>query len=330
MPELPEVETIKRDLIKQVLNKEICKIGILLPRAFENPLNSEINGKISDISRVGKYLVFQITDYKLQITNPQSTTPSPVLTRHAVYPPSLLSTLLIHLRMTGKLIYHPTSKGFDTYISQLKLQDNIYPPPSPPTYMGGAEMCAALNLEQYKHTRVIFYFSGGDCLLFNDIRTFGKIEVYPYGAEIEKLNKLGVDALSEDFTSKYLMDICKSKKIPIKNLLLDQRLIAGIGNIYAQEILFAARVSPLKLASDLTAKEIDLVYGFTREILELAILHNGTSISDFRRVDDKTGEFQNFLKVYGKKYCSECGEVLCKVKQGGRGTSFCGKCQGNS
>ena len=278
MPELPEVETIKRDLVKQVLNKEIVEIKVNLLRAFENPHNLNTNGIISDISRIGKYLVLTI-DTVLPPPHP-----SP-LTTHSY-------KLLIHLRMTGKLIYHKTSKGYDE-----------------------------------KHVRVVIIFKDGDCLLFHDVRTFGKLEVIPFQASIESIKNLGVDAISDLFTLKYLAKICHSKKTPIKNLLLDQSLIAGIGNIYAQEILFATRISPTRISNTLNKKEIKKIYAFTKEILELAIKHNGTSISDFRRVDDKTGEFQNFLKVYGKKTCCICENDLIKIKQGGRSTTYCEICQ---
>ena len=264
MPELPEVETIKRDLLKKVLNKEIIEVKINLSRSLENPQNLSICGKIKDIKRLGKYLILH--------------TPN--------------SILLIHLRMTGKLIYHPISSGFDE-----------------------------------KHVRVIFYFKEGDCLLFNDVRTFGKIEVLPAQTSIKELKKLGIDALSNEFDLKTFSDICKAKRKPIKTLLLDQNLIAGIGNIYAMEILFAAKVSPLRISATLNNDELSRIHKHSFEILNLAIKHNGTSISDFRRVDDKTGEFQNFLKVYGKKKCPVCDAELTKIKQGGRSTTFCEHCQ---
>ncbi|MCL2065265.1 MAG: DNA-formamidopyrimidine glycosylase [Candidatus Cloacimonetes bacterium] len=269
MPELPEVETIKRDLEKQVLGKEICDMRILLPRAFENLHNTDVKGIINQISRIGKYLIIKINNLS-----------------------GIDFLIVIHLRMTGKLIYHHSSKGFDE-----------------------------------KHTRVVFLFNDGACLIFNDVRTFGKIEIVPINTRIESLKKIGIDALSEHFTFKLFYDICKSKKTPIKNLLLDQTLIAGIGNIYAQEILFLSKIMPTRPANSLKKKEIKDIYQNTKDILELAIQHNGTSISDFRRVDDKTGDFQNFLKVYGKKNCCICYADLIKIKQAGRSTTFCQSCQ---
>ena len=265
MPELPEVETIKRELEEIIIDKEINQVKVHLPRAFENKNNIDISGKIESISRIGKYLLINIKDK---------------------------CTLIIHLRMTGKLIYLENGE----------------------------------NLPQ-KHVSVILYFKENDCLIFRDIRTFGKIEVLPYKTELSTIKKIGLDALCEKFTFIYFSAICETKQIPIKNLLLDQTLIAGIGNIYAQEILFYAKISPERLANSLNKTELKRIYKYISIILNLAIQHNGTSISDFRRVDDKTGEFQNFLKVYGKKVCTACGRDLCKIKLGGRGTTYCSYCQ---
>jgi len=267
MPELPEVETIRRELQTSILHKQIISHKIYLPRAFENPHHLDICGQIVDISRHGKYLLLQI-DGKC--------------------------TLLIHLRMTGKLIY-------------CKDKADI--------------------LSHQKHIRVVFDFSDGDMLIFSDIRTFGKVEVIPICTDLRKIKNIGIDAISKDFTINYLLDIFHDKKRPIKNLLLDQTLIAGIGNIYAIEILFKAHISPLRLVNTLSAREITLIHKYILAILHDAILHNGTTISDFKRVDDKSGEFQNFLQVYGKDICPVCGANLCKIKQGGRGTRYCPVCQ---
>ena len=277
MPELPEVETIRRDLIKQVLGKEIQSVEVLLDRVYLNPDKLEVKGIIENISRIGKYLSVDVKD---------------------------CCTLFVHLRMTGKLVY-------------------IKIPPTP-LYKGGSSDGFT---KSENHIRVIFNFKTNDCLLFQDIRTFGLIEVVPYKSQLVSIKNIGIDAISPEFTEEYLNKLCSGKTCPIKMLLLDQTKIAGIGNIYAQEILFYAGVSPLRVVNSLKDFEIGKIWRFTKEILELALKHNGTSISDFRRVDDKKGEFQDFLKVYGKKVCPVCGKELLKIKQGGRSTSYCGDCQ---
>ena len=257
MPELPEVETIKRDLSTIILNKHIKNIEVLNLKSFINNSNLLIQGKINNIERIGKFIIIHIK-------------------------PNI--KLVIHLRMTGKLIYHKNIE-FDR-----------------------------------KHVRVIFYFDSNDCLIFHDVRKFGRIICTDGILTLNNNN----DALL--ITAEYLKNILHNKKQPIKTLLLDQSIISGIGNIYAQEILFAAKISPLRIAKSLTEKEILVLHEKINEILPLAILHNGTSISDFRRVDDKTGDFQNFLKVYGKSTCPDCKSDLIKIKQGGRTTRYCEKC----
>jgi len=265
MPELPEVETIRRELEQTVLHKHIVSTTIYLPRAFENRNGINVKGKITEITRHGKYLMLYIED---------------------------CCTLCIHLRMTGKLIY-----------------------------------CKNTAEANKKHNRVIFHFKGKDCLVFNDIRTFGKVEVLPPHTCLSSVRNIGVDAVSKKLSLLFLIKLCSQKRVPIKNLLLDQTLIAGIGNIYAIEVLFMARISPLRLANTLSGSEISLLYKSIGKILRAAIKHNGTTISDFRRVDDKTGEFQNFLQIYGKTKCPVCHSELCIVRQGGRGTRYCAVCQ---
>ena len=284
MPELPEVETIRKDLIEKVLGKEIVSVEVLLDRVYQNPEMIDVKGVVKNISRIGKYLSVDVKG---------------------------CCTLFVHLRMTGKLVYVKTSANYDLKSPPA----STHPYPSKGGNIGG------------NHIRVIFHFKTGDCLLFQDVRTFGLIEVMPYKTQLADMKNIGVDALSPEFTVEYLSKLCSLKSSPVKTLLLDQAKIAGIGNIYVQEILFCAGVSPLRLANSLKDFEIEKIWRFTLEILELALKHNGTSISDFRRVDDKKGEFQDFLKVYGKKTCSVCGRELLKIKQAGRSTSYCGGCQ---
>jgi len=253
MPELPEVETIKRDLELLVLNKTIVETLVLLEKSLLNPMNIKIEGKIIKIQRIGKYIIIYFENFYL----------------------------LIHLRMTGKLIYFNNS------------QDIIH-----------------------KHTRIIFKFADSSVLIFNDIRTFGRIEC---GSGSIHLEKLGIDALD-------IKNIISSKK-PIKLHLLNQSEIAGIGNIYAQEILFSAKISPLRLTQTLTNTEKELLITKIKDILHEAIKENGTTISDYRRIDNKSGNFQNFLKVYGKVSCPICEKKLTIIKQAGRTTRYCDSCQ---
>ena len=264
MPELPEVETIKQDLQKVVLNQSITKIKVIQNKTFINPKNLDVIGKITKIDRVGKNLIIDIEKQ---------------------------CTLIIQLRMTGKLIYDKK-------------------------YEKDSEYC-----------RVVFYLGGKEVLAFYDIRAFGRIEVVPYQKHMERLKSIGIDALSKDFTLELFKKQCNMRKIPIKTMLLDQHIISGIGNIYAMEILFDSKISPLRVANTISDPEIKKLYTSINKILRDAIKHNGTTISDYRRVDDKTGDFQNFLQVYGKTTCPICNNRLTKVKIRGRVTRYCNKCQ---
>mgnify|MGYP006275339561 CR=1 FL=1 len=264
MPELPEVQTVINDLFDCVISKKIDNLvelrkGTIINNTDNNSMNY---GIIRTIERKGKYILIK--------------------TNHKKF--------LIHLRMTGKLIYCE------------KLDKNI------------------------KHNRAYFVFSDKTYLIFNDVRTFGKIEIYNENDEISIFKRLGIDALSSEMTVRYLTEMFKNRKAPIKNLLLSQEIISGIGNIYANEILFHARIDPRKTPKEFDKKILKKLTIKIKDILKKAIKHNGTTISDYRRVDDKTGSFQEFLKVYQKNYC-DCGNKITKIKQAGRSTFYCSKCQ---
>ena len=263
MPELPEVQTIINGLTQKVLGKEIKKIielrlGTVI---WQNP-NTNL-GNVNFISRRGKYILIQTSnDYKV----------------------------VIHLRMTGKLI-------FETDLT--KTSD---------------------------HARAEIIFNDNTKLIFNDVRTFGKIQIFKDNEEIKAFQKLGLEPLSDEFNARYLKNKLKNRKAPVKNILLDQRVIAGLGNIYVAEILFRSKIDPRIPGNRLKKKQLESIVFETKKVLQEAIKQNGTTISDYRSVEDKTGEFQNFLKVYRKEYC-ECGHQIKKIKQAGRSTYFCPVCQ---
>lgn len=204
-----------------------------------------------------------------------------------------LLQLAVHLRMTGKFIYPSQGEG--------------------------------------KHDRIYFDFSDKTRLIYSDIRNFGTMELLESNQSIQKLKNLGFDAIDKKILFKDFYNLLQIKKVAIKNFLLDQTKIAGIGNIYAAEILFDSKISPFKICEQVTKTQAKRLLKSTQAILNLAIKHNGTSISDYRRVDDKKGEFQNFLKVYGKKgnFCCRCSSLIQKIKQKQRSTFFCAKCQKN-
>ncbi len=265
MPELPEVQTIVDGLNSKIVNKTISaiiekKMGTII---WKENLNICEFGKILNVSRRGKFIIIE-TSKKLKI--------------------------IIHLRMTGKLIY----------------EEDISKTSS--------------------HSRTEFIFSDNTKMIFDCVRTFGKIWILRKDYRFAPIEKLGVEPLDKLFNDPYLKKQIQHKKIPIKKLILEQQIIAGLGNIYACEILFRAKIHPEKLGIEVTNKETELLVKETKSVLIQALEKNGTTISDYRNVDNKTGEFQNFLKVYQKEFC-ECGNKISRIKQSGRSTFFCGKCQ---
>ncbi|RKY78480.1 formamidopyrimidine-DNA glycosylase [candidate division KSB1 bacterium] len=163
-------------------------------------------------------------------------------------------------------------------------------------------------------------------LIFQDRRRLGVMELsHSRGLDL----RLGMEPLSSDFNSDYLRQKLAGSRRPIKVFLMDQTIVAGIGNIYAQEILFVAGVHPQREARSLNNNEIRKLVKATKSILAMAIKHQGTTVSDFQNADASEGNFQNFLKVYGRnnKPCLVCGTVIRKIKLQGRTTYFCEKCQ---
>ncbi len=201
--------------------------------------------------------------------------------------------LTTHLRMTGRYLYFPRQETPD------------------------------------KHTRLVISFADGSQLHYHDLRGFGRLALYPPGVKIEALEKLGVEPLGPDFTPQYLQKKVGQRNTAIKQLLLNQTVIAGIGNIYAAEILFAAAVSPFKPANQLKPADFKRLVQATRQILSKAIQCLGTTFSDYRTPDGEKGNFQECLQVYGRsgQPCPRCNTPIQRVTQAQRGTFFCPRCQ---
>ncbi|MGI6712508.1 MAG: DNA-formamidopyrimidine glycosylase [Bacillota bacterium] len=273
MPELPEVETIKQTLAQYITGREIVEVTVNHPGSIKTPGISEfkemiIGKRIINISRRGKYLVIKLSHEYI---------------------------LVIHLRMTGQLIYSEKSMPLK------------------------------------KHTHLIFGFDNGMELRFVDQRRFGCVWLVPENDifQISGLHTLGVEPLSEDFTLSYLTGILKARKAKIKQVLLDQKSLAGIGNIYADEILFHSEIHPERTAASLTDTEINKLYGTIKNILNKAVKHRGTTFSDYVDGRGEKGSFQNYLKVYQRKgeKCSRCGTGIIRIKMGSRSAYYCPGCQ---
>lgn len=182
-----------------------------------------------------------------------------------------------------------------------------------------------------KHTHVIFSFMDGDELRYNDVRKFGTMHLYPIGEELHlpPLNKLAPDPFEEAFTFDYFFQKLKKTDRFIKNVLLDQTVVSGLGNIYVDETLFKAGVHPLSRSSRLTKKEIQNIYKQAIETLDAAVKLGGTTIRSYVNSQGEMGMFQQELFAYGQenKPCKNCGNPITKLKVGGRGTHICENCQ---
>ncbi|HAM88458.1 MAG: Formamidopyrimidine-DNA glycosylase [Candidatus Falkowbacteria bacterium GW2011_GWC2_38_22] len=283
MPELPEVETIVRDLRDRIIGKKIVQVEVLLKRIVKGKFNDFLTvlqyNKIIQIERRGKLIIFWLADKK--------------------------HFLLIHLRMTGQLVYCK--------------KDNII--------AGGHSDKNQVACKPNPHTRVVISFADKSKLLFNDLRTFGYLQI----VEIDELEKItgnfGLEAMEIDF--KYLKSFIRTKTASIKTLLLNQNLIAGIGNIYADEALFLAGIRPVRPAFSLSDIEIKKLAKSIKQVLQKAIQNRGTTFNNYVDASGNKGEFVKMLNVYGRKgeECRRCGAIIQKIKVTQRGTSYCGGCQ---
>lgn len=267
MPELPEVETVKNTLKKQVVGKKIMSVDVLYNMIEKPELDTfkkqVIGQSIIDIKRRGKFLMFELNDYYL----------------------------LSHLRMEGKYF---------------------------------------IDGDTTKHDHVIFHFNDG-ILKYNDTRKFGRM----YLIDKDKVYKekplvsLGLEPWDNSLNSSYLLNKYKNKNLPIKSILLDQSIITGIGNIYADEILFKSKINPLKKGSEITSDECDNIIKYTREILESAIKLGGTTIKSYESSRGVHGKFQHNLLVHNHEgdKCPNCMSKIIKIKVNGRGTYYCKECQ---
>ncbi len=198
--------------------------------------------------------------------------------------------------------------------------------------MSGVVRIEPDSIPKRKHEHVFIHLSDGNIFKFECHRRFSLLEVHdlntPDGFP-EVLNSLGVEPLSGNFTKEYFFEKSRSRKIPVKQLLMDNAVVTGIGNIYATEILFASKVDPRKQSAELTLKNCAEIVENSKKILLHAIECGGTTISDFRHVDGSEGKFVLNLKIYGKSGspCPRCSTVLQSVFLGGRNSCFCPECQ---
>jgi len=264
MPELPEVETIVRELRQKMSGDVFQDIELRWPGSYQTVSGLSLKNKqITGLDRKGKYIIFNLKN----------------------------EFLIVHLRMTGQLI----------------IQNN-------------------LPADQ-KHLRVIFSMHSNRYLLFYDLRKFGRIILTDNVKSA--LTNTGPDALQDDFSMSYLQNRMQGRTLSVKSFLMDQRNVAGLGNIYIDESLYLAGLHPESKTGRLARKQIERLYDSIKLVLNGAIERMGTTISDYKTTGGGFGGNQSHLYVYGRagKPCIRCGSVIRKIKHHGRGTHFCPRCQ---
>ncbi len=185
--------------------------------------------------------------------------------------------------------------------------------------------------EVNRHEHILISFADGMDLRYHDTRKFGRMKIVLKDAlwETEEIKKQGREPISDTLTVDYLLEKFQNKRLPIKTVLLDQEIISGLGNIYADEVLFASKINPLKKAGELNSEECERIIKTSKEILLKAIADGGTTIKSYTSSLGVIGNYQNYLKVHKKENqpCSLCGNLIKRIKVGGRSTYFCEKCQ---
>lgn len=196
--------------------------------------------------------------------------------------------------------------------------------------VGGHSIVAGLKNLPNKFSRIIFTFFDGSHLFFNDLRKFGWLKIVD-GGQLLAINKnYGIEPFTKDFTLKNFKKVLtKYPKRKIKQLLLDQNKIAGVGNIYADESCFCAKIKPTRAVGSLKEKEIKNLFSCISKIMKLSIKRGGTSMNNYVRADGQPGGFRPYLKVYGRggQKCKICKSIIIKIKLNGRGTHYCPRCQ---
>ncbi len=266
MPELPEVETIRRDLEKAIVGKKIIQVCVRKPKLIRYPAVSAFKAglaaaTVERVLRRGKVLIWELSNGK---------------------------SLTIHLKLTGQLVLRQ------------KLSTN---------------------------SRLSFHLSDGKIIDFNDQRLFAELRLLDDWKSLKFIRGLGPEPA--DLGPGQFLAMLENKKTQIKPLLMDQAFIAGIGNIYAAEILFRAKIHPERPAKELTAKEKELLFKTINDILNTATRCGGSSVDDYVRLSGENGGYAQHHKVYGRKGrpCLVCKATIQRITQGGRGTYFCPKCQ---
>ncbi len=275
MPELPEVETVRRGLLpvmegQKIIHADIRREGLRWP--FPERMAARLNGaRVLGLRRRSKYILADL---------------------------STDETLIIHLGMSGRML-----------------------------------ISAENHAEIAKHDHVVFDLENGARITFNDTRRFGMMDLCATNkvTQHRMIAGLGPEPLSNDFSEPVLVAALKGRNMPIKSALLDQKIVAGLGNIYVCEVLFRAKVNPLQKAGKIPANRVGELVPHIRQVLDEAINSGGSSLKDYRQADGELGYFQHAFRVYGREGlpCTEigCDGQIVRIVQSGRSTFYCAQCQ---
>jgi formamidopyrimidine-DNA glycosylase len=309
MPELPEVEYTARQLRAAIEGATIREGLVFWERTIGHPELPDFLAQIADrlilgVRRRGKFLVIDLSGELI---------------------------LTIHRRMTGNLLLLPPGWEIDT---SLKTIDPVAWNIKGPLIQRpvGADLSCPSPIDRPSdllYCRVSLNLTDGRRLLFTDPRKFGRMELWPREREQEALKGLGPEPISDDFTAGILANSLAGRKSAIKQVLLNQEVIAGLGNIYADEALYYAFIHPLRRANSLTPAEIQLLHEGIISVLTLGIEHGGTSFSEYRDLWGEAGDNYNHVRVYHQqgKPCMRCGTPIERIVVGQRSTHFCPTCQ---
>jgi formamidopyrimidine-DNA glycosylase len=286
MPELPEVETVRLQLLHKILGRRLKQVQVFKPKSVANneQFAEILKGKsFSHIDRIGKLLIF-----------------------HFAKEDDLF--LLAHLKMTGQFFFLD--------------KDGV---------SGGGHSQSLADIRELpgKHTRIAFYFTDGSSLYFNDMRMFGYMKIATTQEVQQAKARFGQEPIADDFDTELFATTLKRRKTPIKAALLDQTFIAGLGNIYVDEALFAAAVRPTRRADKVTKKEAYAIAQASGTVMKKAIAVGGTTFQHFADTDGERGNYSDYLQVFGKQNtpCPKCQSLIKKIRVAGRGTHYCPTCQ---
>jgi formamidopyrimidine-DNA glycosylase len=296
MPELPEVETVRRGLHELIIGRTVYESDFDTPKSFPNaPAQVSaflVGATVTDVRRRAKVLMIDL---------------------------STKYTLVVHLKMTGQLVFVSSNNRSNDKADDIR-------------FGAGHPNESLVGQLPDRSTRVTLTFTDGSQLFFNDQRKFGWMRLMPTDEvmNLPFMQRVGPEPLPDDFTAEqFAARFARRSKTSIKAALLDQTVIAGVGNIYADESLWGAKIHPKRLVGSITPAEFELLYTELRDVMNVAIEKGGSTNKNYVNAEGKRGSYMDFARVFRREglACPRCGATIIKFKAAGRGTHICPVCQ---